>query len=699
MRSRTEAIPRAVTPRCEPTRLGRVGVYSVGMLRKIPDLAALIGADALVPFPVSARQVDCVAGWGRKKNTRIPRRIARAWGVPFVQIEDGFVRSVGLGVEGAPPLSLVVDRLGIYYDATRESELERALNEHHVSPEERARARRCIARIREARISKYNDAPVRTLGPTTRRRVLVVDQTANDLSIRLGRAPAGGFDALLDAAMRENPDAEILVKTHPDVLRSDKRGHLGARPGVRALTDVRNPIALLEEVDHVYVMTSLMGFEALLLGKEVTCFGAPFYAGWGLTDDRGDVPARRQRRRSLEELFAIAYLEYARYVDPESGAPCELERVVEHLALQRVAGRENARRTVCVGFSAWKRAFVPSFIRGPGMEVLFADDEAELLSLPALRPEDAVLVWGTREAESLRRRVAKSGAKLLRMEDGFLRSVGLGSDLHAPASLVVDDEGIYYDPSIPSALETIIARGDHDADELERAARLRERIVRARVSKYNTGEARRIGPGPSDPRELVLVIGQVEDDASIQKGCLDVRTNEALLRAARQARPEAYLVYKPHPDVVSGNRRDSLPLDGARRHCDEVVVDVALPACLDAAAEVHTMTSLVGFEALLREKRVVVYGQPFYAGWGLTEDRHPHPRRTRRVTLDELVAATLLCYPRYVHPRTQRYTTPEAIVDHLEAARRPRRSWLDATWAGRRLRKVVNLAKEISRAR
>jgi capsular polysaccharide export protein len=288
------------------------------------------------------------------------------------------------------------------------------------------------------------------------------------------------------------------------------------------------------------------------------------------------------------------------------------------------------------------------------------------------------------------------GVPIARMEDGFLRSVGLGSDLYAPASLAVDERGIYYDPRTPSDLERILETHEFQPAELERARALRQRIAAAGISKYNVGTARKVGGEGGRP--TVLVVGQVEDDASIQLGCLDVRRTEDLLRAARIAAPDAYVVYKPHPDVVSGNRRDSLPVAVARRMCDEVVIDATLAECLRASDEVHTMTSLVGFEGLLRDKRVHVYGQPFYAGWGLTIDRHPHPRRTRRLTLDELVCGALVLYPRYVHPRTNRFTTPEAIVEHLVRARANAPSRWERSWPMRQARKLGNLAKSVIHA-
>jgi capsular polysaccharide export protein len=701
----------------------RVGVFSPGIMR-IPHLTAFLAADKIVFRPGAMRRVDAVVGWGRKPNTAPAREYAAANGVPFLALEDGFIRSVGLGVSGDPPLSMVVDDQGIYYDATRPSRLETMLRGDmlrgdtlrgdtlredtlrqdaidHVD-----RARTLISRIRESRISKYNDAPICTLPATDRPRVLVVDQTAGDLSVQLGAAAgqtrADVFASMLRSALDENPDAQIVLKVHPDVIAKKRRGNFGDAmhdPRVRVLGHAANPIALLEQVERVYTVTSLLGFEALMLGKRVTCFGAPFYAGWGVTDDRAAIPARRGRPRTVEEIFAAAYLAYSRYVDPETGERCELERIVDHLTLQRSMREVNRGRSACVGFSIWKQGFLPAFLAGSTVRFHGATPPAPP-STPSGEEEqpERIVVWGTREVDDPR--------EVWRVEDGFLRSVGLGSDLFAPASLAFDRTGIYYDPRTPSDLETILQTSTFDAAQIERARRLRARIVGAGISKYNVGSAKKVGNGASSKLDLrlghrggardnVLVVGQVEDDASIRLGCIDVRTNEALLRAARLAAPNAHLIYKPHPDVVSGNRKDSLPIAVARRMCDEVVIDASLAECLRAAREVHTMTSLVGFEALLRGLTVHVYGQPFYAGWGLTIDRHPHPRRTRKLTVDELVIGALILYPRYVHPSTGHFSTPEAIVEHLIRARANVPSAFQRSWPMKQLRKLTNLAKTL----
>jgi capsular polysaccharide export protein len=349
----------------------------------------------------------------------------------------------------------------------------------------------------------------------------------------------------------------------------------------------------------------------------------------------------------------------------------------------------NQRHFVCVGFSAWRRRVAAPFLESPHGELAFVSD-------PAAAPSSGTttfVVWGGTTPEPVRAVADRTGAPVVRMEDGFLRSVGLGVDLEAPASLVVDGSGIYFDPSRPSDLETILETASFGDEERGRARTLRERIVAEGISKYNVGGAQRLPPEVRAASPVVLVVGQVEDDASIRLGCPGVRRNRDLLAEARAKRPEAFILYKPHPDVVSGNRDGEVPAEILRECANHVTTDATVADCLRISTEVQTMTSLIGFEALLRGLRVVVYGQPFYAGWGLTEDLHPHPRRTRRLGLDELVAGTLLRYPRYVSATTGRFTTPEVVLDQLAAARAQRRTAIPvgASWLTRRLRKARNL--------
>lgn len=265
---------------------------------------------------------------------------------------------------------------------------------------------------------------------------------------------------------------------------------------------------------------------------------------------------------------------------------------------------------------------------------------------------------------------------VLRLEDGFLRSVGLGAELTRPLSWVADGQGMYYDATRPSDLEQILGGGVFAQDLLDRARCLRERVVAAGVSKYNVGS--QVWRRPAGRDRIILVVGQVESDAAIAFGCPGIRRNLDLLRAVRAQEPDAYIVYKPHPDVEAGLRRAGHDEDQAAAWSDAILRDVSIAQVLHEVDAVHVLTSLAGFEALLRERQVICWGMPFYAGWGLTEDKISIARRTTRLSLDALVAGALILYPRYFAQGPQGPLPVEAALDCLErwkAREEGRRRW------------------------
>ena len=265
---------------------------------------------------------------------------------------------------------------------------------------------------------------------------------------------------------------------------------------------------------------------------------------------------------------------------------------------------------------------------------------------------------------------------MIRVEDGFLRSVGLGAELVRPISWVMDRSGMYYDATRASDLERLLQSRQFTPQQLARAAALRGRITASGITKYSVGH--RSWQRPRHAR-VILVPGQVESDASLRFGAPALRTNLDVLRAVREANPDAYLLYKPHPDVSAGLRARGQGEQRVRDWCDEVITDVAMGALLERVDEVHVLTSLAGFEALLRGRSVVCYGLPFYAGWGLTRDVVPLARRTRRLKLDELVAAALLIYPTYVSRSSGGCISAEQALDELlawrDASAPPSRPW------------------------
>lgn len=649
-------------------------------LAALPKLEQFLGEEVRLGLPLrgDARFV----GWGRKPSFQWAARYAGLRGLPCLSLEDGFLRSVGIGRD-APPLSLIVDDLGIYYDATAPSRLEALIAAGELDAQQTQRARDFIAAWRAGRVSKYNrsrdwDAG---MGELPAHFVLVVDQTFGDASIRYGLADASSFRRMLQAALDEHPDKDIVLKVHPEVFAGRKQGHFdrlspGESARVKVLgQDVHAP-SLLERAEAVYVVSSQMGFEGLLWGKPVRSFGMPFYAGWGLTGDELAAPSRRCQV-SLEKLAHAALVEYPRYVDPETGQACEAERVLEYLAFQRRMRQRFPAEVHAIGFGPLRRPMARVFFAGS--ELQYHDD---LASVPA---GATVAVWGR---DALREDLP-AGMSQVCLEDGFLRSVGLGAELARPLSLAMDRLGIYYDATRPSELERILQNTAFDAALLQRAAALRARIVDSGLTKYNVGAG--TWSRPAHAQRVILVPGQVEVDASIRFGSPHVKTNLELLKAVRVANPDAHVVYKPHPDVEAGLRASGQGEHTAADYCDEIVRDIPINVLMESVDELHVLTSLAGFEALLRNKRVVAYGQPFYAGWGLTEDVHSPARRTRKLSLDELVAGTLILYPAYVSRSTDCFTTPERALDELLAWRS---EWLRESGSmaqmKRRLFRVLN---------
>lgn len=669
----------SVTDACAALLEGRRLWAPTPGVARIATLPELLHGARLVRSPAEA---DAVLAWGRKPSAERAEALARRHGLPLLRLEDGFLRSLALGPD-APPWSVVLDDEGIYYDASRPSRLERLIAAG-VDAAQAARAEALRLAWCEARVSKYNLARDRDPASLVRPGdVLVVDQTAGDAAITHGGADASSFARMLEAALDEHPGARVLLKVHPDVLSGRKRGHFSPErltPGAAArvvwLADPVHPPDLLQQVAAVYVVTSQMGFEALLWRRPLRCFGLPFYAGWGLSTD--ELPLPRRAPAGLEALVHAALVDYPRQVHPHGGARCTPEALVQAVGWLRQQRQKDPERVTAVGFSWWKRPILRRFM--PGSQVQFQSARQPLAG------GEHLVLWGRATPPA-----GGTPASVRRVEDGFLRSVGLGAEMRQPLSWVVDAQGLYYDATAPSQLEQWLQSGELPAALRARAAALRQRILAARLTKYNL--AGRAWQRPAGDRPVLLVVGQVEADESLRWGAPGLRRNADLLRAARAERPDAWLVYKPHPDVVAGLRRAGDGEAQAQASADEVVVDVPIDLLIEQVDEVHVLTSLAGFEALLRQRRVVCWGAPFYAGWGLTEDRVALPRRQRRLDLDSLVAAALILYPRYVDPASGLPCPPERAIDALLAwrerppegrARRAARRWL-LGWA-RRLR-------------
>jgi capsular polysaccharide export protein len=585
----------------------RIGILSRDLWVLRSDISALLEAE-LVWSPAGLGSLDAMLGWNGPAGA-LSRRLARLRRLSHRAISTGPIRSVR--PDGVPPVSLVIEGL-----RPRKAD---------VSPAEG------LAALRRLRLSWRNDGRDR----------LPFD--VDDRQLALVVAGPGGAERLRRAAAG-NPGALIVVIADSRLPPSAAGALARAHPGALPMKGV-NPWALLDVVSRVYAPEGDLSTLARLAGCEVD----------------------GSSEKEPEALFRRRFLEESVYLDAWTRQETDFLSATDQLAWQRDRFLENERRSYCVGVSRWKAEQVARFLDGPdGPASMQRSDRAAVAKAGATGGR--IVAWETRMPARLEAACAEAGVPLLRMEDGFLRSVGLGAAFLPGASCVLDERGIYYDPRRESDLEHILATAEFGPDLVARAAALRHEVVVLRLTKYNVGRASPLDDVPRD-RPLVLVPGQVEDDASVLLGSPKTPTNLALLQAARLKNPDAFVIFKPHPDVEAGLRRGKLTSDQTAGLADRVIGDVAIVDLLDRVNSVETMTSLAGFEALMRGLHTVVHGQPFYAGWGLTSDLDPPPRRTRRLSLDELVAGALILYPRYVDPVTGQRCPPEVLVRRLAEAR------------------------------
>lgn len=355
------------------------------------------------------------------------------------------------------------------------------------------------------------------------------------------------------------------------------------------------------------------------------------------------------------------------HIDPFTTEPVGMAQTIELLAYWRSIIDANRTIAAAAGMAFWKRETVEPLLWNGCSNVHHI---ASLDALQSLPPDAAVAVWKAKTPpdllKAIEQRAANNPALLHEVEDGFIRSIGLGADCVPPLSITVDSIGVHFDPAQESALERLLNDADIMPEQLARAAAIRELIVSSGLSKYGVGSGTLDRPG-GDKRHL-LVPGQVEDDRSVLAARGDVRGNLDLLRRARAAEPDAYIIYRPHPDVDAGHRKGHVSDEAALAYADSIDRGTAISALLDMVDAVHVLSSLAGFEALLRGKDVTCHGTPFYAGWGLTRDLAATPtRRKRRIGINELAAAVLLLYPRYLDPVTGLPCPPEILVRRLVA--------------------------------
>ncbi|ASY65478.1 Capsular polysaccharide export system protein KpsC (plasmid) [Sinorhizobium sojae CCBAU 05684] len=343
MSQRMDNLPEIIGKAWWPKQGSRLGA-TFFVRRAFPWLNRYFGERPLVS--TLSPGIAGIVSWGGRIPAKTAMAIAGARRLPHWHLEDGFLRSVGLGKDGAAPVSIIADDLALPVDGGRESRLELLIADAADGGHEAA-GKQVRERMVRHRLSKYNNLPHRPprIERSSRRRILLVDQVLGDVSVERALGSRHSFDRMLDDALASG--AQCVVRTHPDVMAGYRKGYMTARAartrGVVLLADKVSVASILDVVDEVWTVSSQVGFDALLREMPVRSYAMPFYAGWGLTEDRAAPAAqaalaRRAARPSIEALTAAALALYPCYRDPATWQPMDVFGAIDLL----VAATERA---------------------------------------------------------------------------------------------------------------------------------------------------------------------------------------------------------------------------------------------------------------------------------------------------------------------------------------------------------------------
>ena len=600
--------------------------------------------------------------WGMKRSGyRLRNKINKS---KLIYLEDGFIHSYGMR-KSRVPFSICFDKNGIYYKYNSESRLFNLIQKE-LSNEEFLRARRIIKLWKQCSISKYNFSNF--INPPKQKYILLIDQTFGDLSIYYGGANKDSFSKMFHFAYKNWPDHKIIIKVHPDVIKSKKNGYLDknlySKKNVVVISEIGQINKLIKFSSAVCVVTSQVGFEALIYGKDVHVFGRPFYYGLGLTIDHCIGKEYKNKKcASLEQLVFGSIVKYQYYLDPRTKRHCEVEDIMDFINTNRKISKFFPDNIQGINLTPWKARQINRFLYLPKGKFVRNFESFKSKS-------KNIIVWGKNKKTD--KYISKVN-EFISVEDGFVRSVGLGGDLYPPYSLLFDKKGIHFDASRKSNLEDLLQNRIVNKKELIRSRKLIDLIIKLKISKYNLRLRKENSfPNIISKKNIIAVLGQVENDNSIIYGVPNdtiSKTNYSLVAQVRKDYPDSFIIYKPHPDVDSGLRAKGKKEEAINKIADFVAYDAPLEFIFNKAQKVAVFTSLGGFEALIRGISVITYGLPFYAGWGLTEDKLKNhvwaKRRTRELDLEELIFICLVEYPFYNSIKNKCPLEIEHVIDEL----------------------------------
>lgn len=621
---------------------------------------------------------DAVAFIGLEKS-KLNKIFAKVHGLPCWTLHKGLYH-----VSGNRAYSFLLEKKGTYDDARKTSSWEDLLNSGAWKNESLINeAKEALAILLKHRLGgdKYSpDAmPYQLSTPSFRKRILILDEVIDREYLGKNLAKIASYEKMLDEAKKRNPGAAFFLLEPRASLNKAKSTYLHKIAEAQGVTIIKKEVSslsILSQADEVYTVSSTLGLDAILLDKTVHCFGAPFYAGWGLTIDH--IPLKRRKATyTYEEFFAVFSMFYTRYRHPVSEEPCSFQEILRFMILQRPRSGERGRYLACVGFEKKEQAFISNF---------FSHAHLHFMS---------------------KGKAFKEAAK----HHGMIFSrKGITTDLKKGAGITplvsvqrgILDRLLILDTPISISLEG----GPYpNLDQILQKTRFsNEDIARSEVFKEYFREQSNFRPHYEIPikidqdgqtcsiQKTILIMGNVEtpqssfDLSSTATFDVELLAHDAkLIQYIRSIRPNDYIIYCPQSASQSSlSKQANQSVDSEilkladrvisnARPCDFVPLELSglcvgdddetqlLQVKFVQCLELHSYDSYLGLEGLCLPLKLFTYGEPFYAGWGLTQDFRTFAKRNRRLSLEELLVGALITQPLYFDEQNKIFCEPENI--------------------------------------
>ncbi|STX28903.1 Capsule polysaccharide biosynthesis protein [Legionella beliardensis] len=243
--------------------------------------------------------------------------------------------------------AITLDDLAYYDETNKNTRLQTFLEgKVELTRAQIIEAEFCINKIISQHVSFEFTKPIadKPIGRMGKPKILLLDEHIESTNPLV----ESYFKRMLDEAVRYYSDYDILIK-RPDVTRKHKNTYLNQslldsylkhHQNISIIDSLTNIYELFNQIEQLFVVNSKAGFLGLMAGKTVYCYGSPFYANWGLTVDKTNL-VRRQRKRTLAELFYFSCISLSRYYSPLLARRCSLSEYLDYIFYLQIKQAKN----------------------------------------------------------------------------------------------------------------------------------------------------------------------------------------------------------------------------------------------------------------------------------------------------------------------------------------------------------------------